>query len=357
MERCARDVAAAPAALGRPVRRHRRGLQRIRRGCAHSLPLAASLLRCPVAYERVVAHALIAANAVAACAWRRAADGAWILWSGSLVLARCVEAQALATVAGACGGRSPVAPWVAVELGAGSGLVSVVAGAAGLAAIATEQESGLPYLKANAAANTALFANDAIPGSCTVRKLHWGTAEDLAAVATLSTKLARPAALPKAVAVPTRSGAAAAPALLLGSDLTYLPAVMEPLAATLAELAGPQTVVWIAHDDASHPGCPTHRDTFFGVPTGATISRRPSEARRSNAEPEPEVDAGTDQEQSFPDGWVGTHNGGILERYGFDVARLVVEDLIGEEWRVPTVHVFELRLKPPPPPADAEKAA
>ena len=254
------------------------------------------------------------------------------------MLARCVEAQALATVAGACGGRSSAAPWVAVELGAGSGLVSVVAGAAGLSAIATEQESGLPYLKANAAANTALFANNAIPGSCTVRKLHWGTAADLEAVAAVAAKLARPVAL------------------LLGSDLTYLPAVMEPLAATLAELAGPQTVVWIAHDDASHPSCPVHRDTFFGVPTGATISRRPSEARRSTAEPEPEADPEADQGQGFPDGWVGTHNGGILERHGFDVARLAVEDLIGEEWQVPTVHVFELRLKPPPP-ADAGEPA
>ena len=276
------------------------------------------------------------------------------------MLARCVEAQALATVAGACGGRSSAAPWVAVELGAGSGLVSVVAGAAGLSAIATEQESGLPYLKANAAANTALFANNAIPGSCTVRKLHWGTAADLEAVAAVAAKLARPVALPAAVAAPKRSGgassAAAAPALLLGSDLTYLPAVMEPLAATLAELAGPQTVVWIAHDDASHPSCPVHRDTFFGVPTGATISRRPSEARRSTAEPEPEADPEADQGQGFPDGWVGTHNGGILERHGFDVARLAVEDLIGEEWQVPTVHVFELRLKPPPP-ADAGEPA
>jgi hypothetical protein len=41
----------------------------------------------------------------------------------------------------------------------------------------------------------------------------------------------------------------------------------------------------------------------------------------------------------------GLSRGGILERHGFDVARLAVEDIIAEEWRVPTVHVFELRLR------------
>ena len=85
----------------------------------------------------------------------RDADGAWILWSGSLVLARCVESQAVNTVNAMNAGRAVSAPAVAVELGAGSGLVSVAAGAAGLHAIATEQESGLPYLRANSAANGA----------------------------------------------------------------------------------------------------------------------------------------------------------------------------------------------------------
>jgi hypothetical protein len=204
------------------------------------------------------------------------------------VLARCVEAQAVATATSARGGSggggngsAPAAPFVAVELGAGSGLVSVVAGAAGLSAIATEQASGLPYLRANAAANASLFSTAAgaetttpmtqqqqqqqqqqpVFGSCTVQKMHWGTDADVAAVAAIAARLARKniPPLPAAVAPrPSRRGTApapgvAAPALLLGSDLTYLPAVMEPLAATLASLAGPQTVAWIAHDDASHP--------------------------------------------------------------------------------------------------------
>ena len=203
------------------------------------------------------------------------------------MLARCVEAQAVATATSARGGSggggngsAPAAPFVAVELGAGSGLVSVVAGAAGLSAIATEQASGLPYLRANAAANASLFSTAAgaetttpmtqqqqqqqqqpVFGSCTVQKMHWGTDADVAAVAAIAARLARKniPPLPAAVAPrPSRRGTApapgvAAPALLLGSDLTYLPAVMEPLAATLASLAGPQTVAWIAHDDASHP--------------------------------------------------------------------------------------------------------
>ena len=34
-----------------------------------------------------------------------------------------------------------------------------------------------------------------------------------------------------------------------------------------------------------------------------------------------------------------------MERHGFDVVQLAVEEIISEEWRVPTVHVFELRVR------------
>ena len=157
-------------------------------------------------------------------------DGAWILWSGSLVLARCVEAHAVAAASSAAevdGSVAVASSLVAVELGAGSGLVSVAAGGVGLAAVATEQDSGLPYLTANTDANRALFADSS--GSCQVRRLHWGCAEDMRAVASV-VRLAQ-----------GDSGTGReTPALLLGSDLTYLPAVMEPLASTLAQLAGPR---------------------------------------------------------------------------------------------------------------------
>lgn len=232
----------------------------------------------------------------------RVADGAWILWSGSLVLARCVESHAVATVTAMIRGRGVSAPFITVELGAGSGLVSVVAGAVGLHAIATEQESGLPYLRANAVANSGLFAQQQL-GSCTVQKLHWGTSGDVAAVTATVARLAR------------ASGSTCSecgPALLLGSDLTYLPAVMEPLAETLAKLAGPHTVVWIAHDDASHPGCPKHRATFFGTPqdgVAAVDKRRPTPQTQQpkpdtelgvpGLEPEPEPECGAE--------WQGTH--------------------------------------------------
>lgn len=207
------------------------------------------------------------------------------------MLARCVESQAINTVNAMNAGRAVSAPVVAVELGAGSGLVSVAAGAAGLHAIATEQESGMPYLRANAAANAGLFAEQH-PGSCTVQTLHWGTAADVATVTATVARL-------------TRMGGSAcadgAPALLLGSDLTYLPAVMEPLAETLAKLAGPQTIVWIAHDDASHPGCPKHRATFFGTPqdtrhqAASLQTPQPAPAPRDDAEPDGRTE------------WQGTH--------------------------------------------------
>ena len=243
------------------------------------------------------------------CGRSHCADGAWILWSGSLVLARCVESHAIA-VASSMGVERPVAaPFVAVELGAGSGLVSVVAAAAGLHAIATEQESGLPYLRANAAANAGLFTRQQI-GSCTVQKLHWGTDSDVAAVAATAAKLARASGC---------TGAECAPALLLGSDLTYLPAVMEPLAETLAKLAGPHTVVWIAHDDASHPGCPRHRATFFGTPQDA--ARDPGTRRQTASARSPQSKPGQGCAQDTPRpndgsepevlegniGWQGTH--------------------------------------------------
>ena len=46
------------------------------------------------------------------------------------------------------------------------------------------------------------------------------------------------------------AGSKSTPALLLGSDLTYLPAVMEPLASTLAQLAGPSTIAWMMQPSA-----------------------------------------------------------------------------------------------------------
>eukprot|EP01043_Picozoa_sp_COSAG02_P051304 COSAG02_NODE_5383_length_4380_cov_79.127073_6_plen_263_part_00 len=225
----------------------------------------------------------------------RVADGAWILWSGSLVLARCVESYAIATITATSGARAVSAPFITVELGAGSGLVSVVAGAVGLHAIATEQESGLPYLRANAAANAGLLAQQEL-GSYTVQKLHWGTAADVAAVTATVARLARASG---------STSSECAPALVLGSDLTYLPAVMEPLAETLAKLAGLHTVVWIAHDDASHPGCPKHRATFFGTPQDVAsddnIRLRASAQTPEQLEPElePEPECGVE--------WQGTH--------------------------------------------------
>ena len=258
-------------------------------------------------------------------------DGAWILWSGSLVLARCVEAHAVAAASSAAGVDGSVAAassLVAVELGAGSGLVSVAAGGVGLAAVATEQDSGLPYLTANTDANRALFADSS--GSCQVRRLHWGCAEDMRAVASV-VRLAQ-----------GDSGTGReAPALLLGSDLTYLPAVMEPLASTLAQLAGPSTIAWIAHDDASHPGCPKHRETFFGTPRAqsqrARNAKRPLELG-SEPEPEPEPEAAELEPGAAP--WQGTHVGGIVDAHGFSVQVVPVERLIAEEWRCASPHSF-----------------
>lgn len=105
-------------------------------------------------------------------------DGGWILWPGSLVLARCVEAA----VARGClgGGDGSVAP-VAVELGAGSGLVSLVAAAAGMAVLATEQDSVLEFLNTNVGANRELLLASGVgrgvsgapvgAGTCRVQRL------------------------------------------------------------------------------------------------------------------------------------------------------------------------------------------
>ena len=89
-------------------------------------------------------------------------DGGWILWSGSLVMSRLVE----------CDDNFRSCS-IAVELGAGAGLISTVMAAAGMQLVLpTEQPSVMKFLHANIDANRALI--DASPGSCTPEVLSWG---------------------------------------------------------------------------------------------------------------------------------------------------------------------------------------
>ena len=113
---------------------------------------------------------------------------------------------------------------------------------------------------------------------------------------------------------------------------------MEILASTLASLAGPQTAVWIAHDDASHPGCPKCRAQFFG-----TLLPEPV----PEPEPEPEPQQSAELASTAGWRWLGNHVGGVLQRHGFEVRLLNLVGEVAEEWREQTVHVFELRLRTP----------
>jgi hypothetical protein len=71
--------------------------------------------------------------------------------------------------------------------------------------IATEQESGLPFLRTNVDANRCLFPAagqpEAATGSCTVERLAWGELDDITTLRRLVHKLAAPRrkALPRAV--------------------------------------------------------------------------------------------------------------------------------------------------------------
>ena len=274
------------------------------------------------------------------------------LFPASIVLARYIEAANLL--------HPGSAPLVTVELGCGSGLVSMVTAALGARAIATDRE--LEYAQRNLAMNKTLLSLPST-GTCTVRKCTWGAADHINSIATLVSKpLKFPscAAMDESFQTPTRSWTT----LLLGADVTYRPENFAILACTLRSLcdASPGGArVWLTHDDESACEVPVldpicrgepGRDVFFGK-----LAPEPESEPEPEPEPEPELQA--DETVTYPPapvGWAGRKArapaapewqpglcaGGLVGSHGFRCRRLDAAELLGEEWQYPSVHMYEL---------------
>ena len=226
------------------------------------------------------------------------ADGVWTLFPASVVLSRFVEASLPAHAASEDGSRCGSV--TTVELGAGSGVVSMVAAAAvGARAFATDQASELAYVKRNFAINAGLLGSQAA-----VRALGWGVEEHVESAA----KILRQSA-PDGLTV------------LLGADITYRPAAFGILCETLRRLAdaAPGRVrAWLTHDVASeHASGMRGRERFFGTPVSCA---------------EPDGDGADD----------GLCTGGLVHEHGFTCRQVSLEKVLQPEWLLPTVSLFEL---------------
>ncbi|OSX71448.1 hypothetical protein BU14_0532s0009 [Porphyra umbilicalis] len=184
-----------------------------------------------------------APTCAAADAARDPGDTGTTVWDGAVVLAAAIAAHPAATVAGR----------VVVELGAGVGLVGVVAAKAGAAAVTlTDLPGVLPLLRRNVDANAPYGGGGGAGGrggsgsgsgggggdakppappapTVSVAECKWGDAADAAAVLS---------ALPAPVDV------------VLAADLVYREEAVAPLAATLGALLPPGAAgtVWWAQE-------------------------------------------------------------------------------------------------------------
>ena len=151
-------------------------------------------------------------------------NGEGMLWGAGILLATLIDAR-----------PALVNQRRVIELGAGVGLVSMVAQLHGpLSMVATEQPgAAMAWLKRNHAANP-----DA--GAMQCKSLFWGTAN-------------------------ARSFQAGPVDLILGADIMYARDVHGLLLETLLELATVDTEILLAHDDSSVPHCDQHRHRFLAL--------------------------------------------------------------------------------------------
>ncbi|XP_044426012.1 protein-lysine methyltransferase METTL21D [Triticum aestivum] len=137
-----------------------------------------------------------------------------VVWDSAVVLAKFLEHAA-------DGGLLPVRGARAVDLGAGCGLVSVVAALLGARVVATDLPDRVRLLRKNLEEN--------VRGSARVAELVWGDEYELDPELLLWLD---PEAEP--------------PELVLGSDVVYIEEAVGDLLATLTRLAGPRTTVLLA---------------------------------------------------------------------------------------------------------------
>ena len=264
------------------------------------------------------------------------------LFPAAIVLARYMEAARLL--------HPGSAPLVTVELGCGSGVVSMVAAALGARAIATDQPSELAYARRNVKMNQRLLELPST-GTCVVRPLEWGVADHIEAVSGLVQK---PLKFPTEACVdgqmPTRTWTT----LLVGADITYRPDSFEILAKTLSCLSTASAGaarIWLSHDDASETQISgvSGREVFFGKPV-------PEPQPQPEPEPEPEPKPESESEPAIArrrqshraselarKQWMpGLCEGGIVQNFRLRCRRLATNDALPKEWQYPSVFVYEL---------------
>eukprot|EP00667_Euglena_gracilis_P018646 EG_transcript_19827 len=151
-----------------------------------------------------------------------------IVWETAYLMAMYFEQCVLPA-----SGAAP--PPAVLEVGAGCGLLGLVLARLGCRVVLTEQPATLPTLRRNVAANLAATA-----GRATALPLFWGDARDIEAVA------------------------AHGPFdLVVGTDVFFSPPLVEPLLATIHQLTGPSSTVYLCMQER----CPdTHRQFLARAP-------------------------------------------------------------------------------------------
>ncbi|XP_073725607.1 protein N-lysine methyltransferase METTL21D-like [Misgurnus anguillicaudatus] len=156
-------------------------------------------------------------------------DVGCVVWDAAIVLSKYLETQQFYNV------QSDASTWHAkniIELGAGTGLVGLVAATLGANVIVTDLEDLQPLLQLNIRKNQNLIRT----GSITAKVLKWGeNVEDL---------------LPQ-------------PHYILMADCIYYEQSVEPLVQTLKCLAGPETCIICCYEQRTVGVNPEIEKRFF----------------------------------------------------------------------------------------------
>ncbi|XP_066550670.1 protein N-lysine methyltransferase METTL21D isoform X1 [Amia ocellicauda] len=156
-------------------------------------------------------------------------DVGCVVWDAAIVLSKYLETEQFCDPAA---GINTWADKTVVELGAGTGVVGLMAATLGAHVIVTDLEDLQPLLETNIQDNAALVSS----GSVKAKVLKWG--EDVAEF------------LPP-------------PDFLLMADCIYYEQSLEPLVMTLRSLAGPQTCIICCYEQRTMGHNPEVEKRFF----------------------------------------------------------------------------------------------
>jgi predicted nicotinamide N-methyase len=149
------------------------------------------------------------------------------VWDAALTLCKYIDGG------GRQGQLSP--PWkdkFVVELGAGTGVVGVVAAYCGARVVLTDQDFACGLLRHNA--KKAATAEVKVRGKLSVATLGWGEAKQTSALQTVLVE---------------KGCISGFPDVLVVSDCFVWPALHAPLIESILSLCGPDTELWIAYEE------------------------------------------------------------------------------------------------------------